>query len=275
MDFDNSWNALLRPGDATEFFDVHHQTHLQVGASSYSRINAWWLAEISRLVYKKQDDEAGKAALRETRNNYLNEFNLQEVEFNEEANTQCAIVTPLSRADERFVVTAFRGSDSLRDWLYNLTAVPVRWSGAGLVHKGFSDALNAVWGKIDACLKGFDCPAFYTGHSLGAALATLAASRRPPRALYTFGSPRVGNSDFVDTLAGTSVFRIVHNRDVVASVPPSFLGFCHVGERHHIKGNNHETVGGRLDRLKGPPGFMADHAPVNYVARLERENQGG
>jgi len=40
----------------------------------------------------------------------------------------------------------------------------------------------------------------FTGHSLGGALAMLAASYWPPEQVHTFGCPRVGNSGFVKTV---------------------------------------------------------------------------
>ena len=49
MNFDNSWNAVLKPGEATVFFDVLSGTKFEADATSYSKINAWWLAELCRL----------------------------------------------------------------------------------------------------------------------------------------------------------------------------------------------------------------------------------
>jgi hypothetical protein len=109
--------------------------------------------------------------------------------------------------------------------------------------------------------------------------------------LYTFGSPRVGDNDFGAGLSGVKNFRVVNNRDIVTTAPPP-LPFHHVGELHYI---THE--GGMLvnpdddtvarDRLKRDrfsfssidwehlfttaPEPFADHAPVNYVAHLERQ----
>lgn len=63
---------------------------------------------------------------------------------------------------------------------------------------------NALW---LAELAKLGCPVFYTEHSLGAALATLAAARRAPKAGYAFGSPRVGNQAFTSTLASVPIRR--------------------------------------------------------------------
>ena len=69
-----------------------------------------------------------------------------------------------------------------------------------------------------------------TGHSLGAALATLAAfdlSRSgmihaSKMQVYNYGSPRVGNFEFVAAFAKERIpiYRIVNSRDPVAHVPP-------------------------------------------------------
>jgi pimeloyl-ACP methyl ester carboxylesterase len=68
-----------------------------------------------------------------------------------------------------------------------------------------------------------------TGHSLGAALATLAADRlQAVHGLYTFGSPRVGDEAFQARFR-PKAYRVVNGKDIVASVPPAGV-FRHVGE---------------------------------------------
>jgi len=292
MNFDNSWDAVLKPGKATVFFDVLDQTKFEADAASYSKINAWRLAELCRLVYREEAGET-KEAKPPTRQQVLDKVNLKEVDFFNEGPTEAALIKPKGAADVQFAALVFRGTTDLEDWLTNLQAVPKRWAGSGLVHDGFADALKLVWDKITASLKGNvppDCPLFIAGHSLGAALATLAASLSQPRALYTFGSPRVGDNDFGATLSGVKNFRVVNNRDVVTTVPPP-LTLHHVGELHYITHDggmlvnpDDDTV--KQDRLKRDrfsffsvdlkklfriaPEPFADHAPVNYVAHLER-----
>lgn len=290
MEFDNSWDALLRPGKATTYFDGHEQTKFQVAPSSFSIINAWWLAEIARLIYRQEADEVEANSGLPTRNDFLRQVGLRELIFIKSALAQCAVIKSDANANAAFRVLVFRGTDELIDWLTNLEIKPTEWPGGGLVHQGFLDALETVWSQIERQLEADDSPVFYTGHSLGAALATLAAARRPPQALYTYGSPRVGNRAFAATLRGVKVYRVVNNRDAVTTVPPPVL-FHHLGELHYVAHdgqllvNPDETTLG-LDRLKrdttmpaardwrrhftDAPELLADHAPVNYVAHLER-----
>lgn len=293
MNFDNSWDAVLKPGKATAYFDVLDQTKFEAGATSYSQINAWWLAELCRLIYRQDADEVEGAA-GSARKEVLAGVNLDEVDFFNEGDTEAALIKSKGSSEAQYAALVLRGTNDLRDALTDFNAIPKRWTEGGLVHKGFAKALGLVWDKVTASLDEnvpSDCPLFIAGHSLGAALATLAASLRQPRALYTFGSPRVGDNDFGATLAGVNVFRVVNNRDVVTTVPPP-LPFHHAGELHYI---THE--GGMLvnpdddtvarDRLKrdrfllfsldwkklftDAPEPFADHAPVNYVAHLERQ----
>jgi predicted lipase len=67
------------------------------------------------------------------------------------------------------------------------------------------------------------------GHSLGAALATLAADRLPDvQGLYTFGSPRVGDKGFQAHFR-VKAYRLVNGKDIVPTVPGEGP-FRHVGE---------------------------------------------
>jgi hypothetical protein len=180
------------------------------------------------------------------------------------------------------------------------------------VHVGFKEAFEHVWGKaITNILIQLKLPCFFTGHSLGAALATLAAGRClqdptlancRPAALYTFGSPRVGDRDFGATLGDVFHCRVVNDQDIVPTVPPDspLLGmtFQHTGQMHKIESDGllHvfppnvdaseglNPVVGTLDLIRQlrrlldgarasllePPLPLRDHTPVNYTARLER-----
>ena len=293
MNFDNSWDAVLRPGKATVYFDVLGNTKFETDSSSYSKTNAWWLAELCRLIYRQGSDELGDAT-GPTRKEVLAAVKLDEVDFFNEGDTEAALIKPIDGSGIQFAALVLRGTNSPTDWLTNFNAIPDAWKGSGRVHKGFANAFDLVWDKVKASLDKNvppDCPLFMAGHSLGGAVATLAASLRKPRALYTFGSPRVGDTAFGATLAGVNAFRVVNNRDLVTTVPPP-SPFHHVGKLHYISHDgdmliapDDETVA--RDRLKrdwaslasldwtklfsNAPEPFADHAPVNYVAHLERQ----
>ena len=115
-------------------------------------------------------------------------------------------------------------------------------------------------------------PIFYAGHSLGAALATLAASRRAPQAAYVFGSPRVGNGQFAADLGTVALYRVVDGDDAIADLPPEALGFRHAGELHRLAAPAETRTAWDprtwFRRLVGPPKPLADHAPINYVERV-------
>ncbi|XXX79590.1 lipase family protein [Sorangium sp. So ce134] len=88
---------------------------------------------------------------------------------------------------------------------------------------------------------------YITGHSLGGALAVVAAAllhvdpsldgiRRQLRGVYTFGQPMVGRADFTrrfDKEFGAKLFRHVYGRDIVPRLPPRTVGsFMHFGEEY-------------------------------------------
>jgi triacylglycerol lipase len=132
---------------------------------------------------------------------------------------------------ETHAVLAFRGSDpvTLQTWVTDAVVRLVeRDEYAGRVHLGFSSVLKGTWGKVERILDEVgDKPLFLTGHSMGGALAVLTACRlakagRPPVAIYTFGSPRVGDRAFC---AGYSLptYRVVNRLDLVPEMPLASL----------------------------------------------------
>jgi len=166
-----------------------------------------------------------------------------------------------------FTVLVFRGTEqNIKDYLTDLEIGKLLSGGNKKdMRAGFTEALDSVWSEIDAALAQLNCPVFYTGHSLGAALATLAAARHAPSAVYTFGSPRVGNQAFIASLCSVPIYRIVDDEDVVTTVPSEVLGFRHVGTDLLLVAPRHEFF---LNQFFDPPKLLADHAPINYVDRI-------
>lgn len=128
---------------------------------------------------------------------------------------------------DTYAVLAFRGSDpvTLPNWITDLVVQLVECNEyEGRVHHGFSSVLHRTWARIETLLEHVrDRPLFLTGHSLGGALAVLSACRlartgRPPAAIYTFGSPRVGDPAFC---AGYTLptYRVVNRLDLVPEMP--------------------------------------------------------
>ncbi len=159
-------------------------------------------------------------------------------------NTQVYVAT-----NDEHIVVAFRGTESptcidgLKDWLLtdaaNMLIQPqgdlgTDFAAAGVGaywHDGFMRALACVWDplveKVQAELKKSDRPIWITGHSLGGALALLAAWRFkrkfiPIHQIYTFGAPMVGNSqatEAIDRELPDRVFRYVNDQDPIPLLP--------------------------------------------------------
>jgi triacylglycerol lipase len=137
------------------------------------------------------------------------------------------------------MIIAFAGTDpaNLLNWVSDFYLGRPKAD----VHQGFQDAAAAVSREVDSaieqCMKD-GRTLFIAGHSLGAAIALVTADRaRSEKGLnqaevYVFGSPRVGRADFVaryNASFGHTTYRFVHGKDIVPTVPPSELGFHHVG----------------------------------------------
>lgn len=117
-------------------------------------------------------------------------------------------------------------NQSLAQWLANLTFGQAEQAGCR-VHLGFATALDRVWDQVLRQIAPLAAagPVWVTGHSLGGALAQLAATRLadtgvPVAAVYSFGTPRVGDSVFAATYRSV-LHRVEAANDLVCHVPPT------------------------------------------------------
>lgn len=283
MRYSTSWNAVFNPQIGDCYFDRADAISFDPLSTLYITGNAWWLAELSRWIYNLDGMSRGNRALP---HRYLSAGGLREVAFFSRKGTHCALIeSDDDRHESPFAVLVFRGSSEPRNWLTNAVTMPMRDN----VHRGYDLALDQVWAEVLQSVEPLSCPVFYTGHSMGAALATLAARRKPPQAVYSFGSPQVGKPDLARSFENIPLFRVINYRDMASRIPSSRV-YAHVGELIYISHdcelwlNPHHTAVS-ADRKRGIrvitrelnlgrniriPEPVSDHAPVNYVAHLER-----
>lgn len=155
-------------------------------------------------------------------------------------------------ATDKAIIVVFRGTVTGRNWLSNGEIVQVQYRNIGRVHAGFQRALNVAMPDVQATLaswSGAGRTLWFTGHSLGGALAHLAVANlrfpldpavtapRPVSGLYTYGQPRIGSQEFCSACAsgfGEFYFRYVNNRDIVTRVPPRVALYWHAGKVRYI-----------------------------------------
>lgn len=173
------------------------------------------------------------------------------------------------RAEQAHII-AFAGTDPLvgRNWLTDFTT----WSSSDDLHAGFDTASRAVWPEVAAharSAKDAGKPLIVTGHSLGAALACIAAKRIRDEGLaeiasvYTFGMPRCGGErfarDYGPALAQRT-FRLVHGDDIVPAVPPAGFRVALPGGWEFDLGVQFRHVGGLV--RSGTDKTFAQSQPV-------------
>jgi hypothetical protein len=267
---------LYSPGKNARFFDA-----------GPPRSEAMLCAEMARLVYCRSTSTL--ACDEERIGAVLKCVGFTNYQLFETGSIHCL----LAEGAGGLSVIAFRGTDAddPTDLGYDADLLLSPWKQGGRVHKGFAKAFDEVRLDVENALRRIAGRVLFTGHSLGAALATLLASVRKPDCLYTFGSPKVGDKDFIDSLNAVSSQRYVDCCDLVARMPPDIFGFAHLGNAHYIDSNrrvtfnpNAEIVG--ADQITAREKYLieyawkdgnvavrdlADHAPINYVLPLSAE----
>jgi dienelactone hydrolase len=273
----------------------------------YDPVNAWWLAEASLLVY---------APARFAEYAFALKTGMRRFRFFKGKTTEAFVV-----ANDSFAIVSFRGTevtsfnavfDIITDMRFKL--VPFGSTEGAKVHQGFKQALLETWDETDG-IKAFldtlkaENPAlkvWFTGHSMGGAMATLAAADfGEVQGLYTFGSPKVGNRLFADAYKPETC-RFINNGDVIIYLPPDLVlnnsddgPYTHVGSPYFITCEGEvvpfdestdlpvpvtTSLGGffkdRLQKvlrsldtldfksLKESAAETVDHAPLFYVLKL-------
>lgn len=147
------------------------------------------------------------------------------------------------------LIVGFRGSSALEDFIIDArffrSLLLEEADGSRCeVHSGFLAAYESIIGPLSSRLGGSpvfkyqNCkPLFVTGHSLGGALAILAAVELKRQGfaiaqVYTFGQPRVGNKAFAamyNYALKDSTFALVNEGDPVPLLPPLLNGYRDCG----------------------------------------------
>jgi len=174
------------------------------------------------------------------------------------------------------LIVAFMGTDPVvfANWLTNFNAAISPTD----MHRGFEEAAGATWERIGAEIArahGAGRPVLIAGHSLGGALAVATAERAMQEdkvratSVYTYGMPRIGGLKFAQAYnrdLGPVTYRVVYGMDLVPTVPPTELGYSHVGRRLHC--DRHGTFDAA--DLDAVPGTEEPQPPGQLLATLGR-----
>lgn len=272
-------DALYHPETLPVFTDDVRPAPTPVGdGPSIQTLDAWWMSKLSHVAYYPTDQWGAE----------LDKVGLSLVASFDTKGTQAFLAR-----GSTWAALSFRGTQPNEpvDLLQDLKVSAVTIQDGVKAHRGFVQALDFVWPQVQAALDELDgLDLWYTGHSLGAALSMLAATRRRPTAIVNFGCPRVGQEDFDSLLQETRhVLRVVNGCDMVTRVPPPAMGYEHVGSELFLNPGGElvldpdpkfvskaRTKAALRYQMKFPlfrgwvlTKSMTDHAIPNYSASLE------
>jgi len=269
---------------AMEYFkDKENLLTPPITRAAYSDRMGWILASMAHLAYDRYEDNrmARKLFIAKLQGGG---FKLIKTFYSKETDTQAF----LAQSDDGYAVLAFRGTEVSKREDVKIDIEATRVSVLdGRIHAGFRIAYESVAKEIEASiLKLKDTPLYITGHSLGAALATVATQRleHNPRireiiaACYTFGSPRVGDSHY-DIEFKSPIYRVVNTTDIVTIIPLLAMGYIHIGDVRFLGSGDGDFRRGipfferwylfvlTMFKFFGP--VVGAHAIVEYRRKLE------
>lgn len=230
-------------------------------------------AEVSRISYLQPEPV----------NHYIPRLGLRLEHFADRDGAQAYVF-----GSDTDIVVACRGTEP-NDWndvKADVNAFMVLAETVGRVHRGFKREVDDLWPALEEIIANDGRTLWFTGHSLGGAMATISAGRcflahipATPEGVYTFGAPRVGTKRYINSV-NVDLTRWVNNNDIVPRVPPTWLGYRHTGRRLYI--NTYGNVRSMTKRQRAKDrwrGFFyglkegkvdpfSDHAIARYVEHV-------
>ncbi|WP_165245414.1 lipase family protein [Paludisphaera soli] len=288
-------------------FEPHARASVRSDSGGFVDANAWWLADAAMLAY----GDAGCIAERFAESPLPGlGWTVLAPREDDDADSRALVLD-----GPEALVVVFRGTRvpvpdldpkeplGLVDWILGNEDLkidgrflPAARDAGGRVHAGFLGAFEAISDRLDefVAARRPDQRLWLAGHSLGGALAVLAASHLRERAvegIYTYGAPRVGDAEFVATVPTCIHRRFVHRDDLIPAIPPAWpLGYRDAGERIPVPGASPRRLrrewsesfqalaaAVRLSIQQGRPAVgeapllvrgLADHAPIHYATLL-------
>jgi pimeloyl-ACP methyl ester carboxylesterase len=142
---------------------------------------------------------------------------------------------------QQAALLVFRGTSNIGQWIRDARILPAPFRDWGWAHLGFVKGIDAV----ETFLQQFDQIAkskarvWVAGHSLGGALAVLAAARLKSLgvctpSVLTYGQPAAGFADFVarfNSELPLRLWHIINQQDIVPRIPPLPYHHCNTAKR--------------------------------------------
>mgnify|MGYP005848012335 CR=1 FL=1 len=230
-----------------------------VARSAYSDRTAWLMAAMSRLAYEPFEEKEWNSSdlakrLAEVNDpsdiaGYIEDFRKQVLApgdlgdqvlnkplksggfrlvriFHEIEGASEVQAFLAARESDKLAVLAFRGTQ--KNWRH--IAMDVRaWQDQEGGSIGFREGYGIIKRQVTSALSELeDYKIYLTGHSLGGALATMAARHlskssvpgisQRVAACYSFGAPKIGDRDFQSSIK-PPIYRVVHSSDIVPRLP--------------------------------------------------------
>ncbi len=243
--------------------DFTYESHLEGNTLSVKKIinlsslnynyddnTSWSLWQLVRLTsYANSMEKRGMCSTTEETNQHCHEviklphYNRPEAIMGANQNNKIKkLGMCYHNPSEKITVLAFNGTSNAADWRTDMDFTLVQDNlhpnkkeklDLSKIHRGFRNSYLTLQKNVEYMIKKYNLKTkeggwYITGHSLGAAIATLVAYNQHKNFnsqphVYTFGQPRIGNQAFsrkVNDLYLYGAYRITNTSDIISSIPP-------------------------------------------------------